>query len=111
MSKHIKGFTEFVQEQGIVGLAVGLAIGVAAGSTVNAIVNGLIDPIIGYIVGGGDLQTLEWNTGLSRGGEDLVFAWGAVVSSIITLLTTALVIYFIITKSGLTKLDKKKKDE
>jgi large conductance mechanosensitive channel len=107
MGKYLKGFLDFVQEQGVVGLAVGLAIGVAAGSTVNTIVSGFIDPIIGFIVGGGDLQTQVWNTGLSRGGEDLVFAWGAILSSIITLLATAFVIYFIIERSGLTKLDKR----
>jgi large conductance mechanosensitive channel len=109
VSKQIRDFTDFIQEQGVVGLAVGLAIGVAAGSTVNAIVNGLIDPIVGFIVGGGDLELKVWNTGLSRGGEELVFAWGAVLSSVITLLATAFVIYFIIVKTGLTKLDKKKK--
>ena len=110
MSTFIKDFSSFIREQGIVGLAVGLAIGVAAGATVQTIVSGFIDPIVGFIVGGGDLATLTWNTGLSRGGEDLVFAWGAIVSSVITLLATAFVIFFIVQKSGLTKLDKNKKD-
>jgi large conductance mechanosensitive channel len=110
MKIFLKEFSDFIREQGVVGLAVGLAIGLAAGSTVQSIVNGLIDPIVGFIVGGGDLATLSWNTGLSRGGEDLVFAWGSIVSSTITLIATALVIFFVVQKSGLTKLDKKKKD-
>jgi len=110
MMRYLKGFSEFVREQGVVGLAVGLAIGVAAGNTVQTIVLGFIDPIVGFIVGGGNLATISWNTGLSRGGSDLVFSWGAIVSSAITLLATAFVIYFIVEKSGLTKIDKKKKD-
>jgi large conductance mechanosensitive channel len=110
MKNFLKEFSDFIREQGIVGLAVGLAIGVAAGATVQTIVNGFIDPIVGFIVGGGDLATLTWNTGLSRGGEDLVFQWGAIVSSAITLISTAFVIFFVVQKSGLTKLDKKKKD-
>ncbi len=108
MGSYIKGFGNFVREAGVVGLAVGLAIGTAAGSTVKTIVNGFIDPIVGYIVGGGDLDNQTWNTGLSRGGQDLEFGWGSIVSATITLLATAFVIYFIVEKSGLTKIDKKK---
>ncbi len=103
----LKGFVDFVREQGVVGLAVGLAIGVAASSTVSTIVKGLIDPIIGFILGGQDLSNLSW-TVISLGDRELTLAWGAVVSSIITLIATALVIYFVVHKSGLDKLDKKK---
>jgi large-conductance mechanosensitive channel len=39
-----------------------------------------------------------------------VFSWGAILSSIITLLATALVIYWLIHIAKLDKLDKKKKD-
>lgn len=108
MSKFISEFGDFVREAGVVGLAVGLAIGTAAGATVKTIVSGFIDPIVGYIVGGGDLDNQVWNTGLSRGGQDLVFSWGAILSSVITLTATAFVIYFIIHRAGLDKLDKKK---
>ncbi len=108
MYSYIKGFSDFVREQGIVGLAVGLAIGVQAGSTVSALVKNFIDPIVGFILGGADLSNLVWETGLERGGNELVFGWGAIVSAIITLLATAFVVYFIVEKAGLTKLDKKK---
>jgi len=108
MGKFISEFGDFVREAGVVGLAVGLAIGTAAGSTVKTIVSGFIDPIVGFIVGGGDLDGQAWNTGLSRGGEDLVFGWGAILSSTITLIATAFVIYAIVHQAGLDKLDKKK---
>jgi len=104
----VKGFIDFVRAQGIVGLAVGLAIGLKAGETVSSIVDNFISPLIGYILGGTDLSQLRWETGLVRGGEELVFGWGAIANAIITLLATALVVYFVIDKAGLIKLDKKK---
>ncbi len=111
MNKQLKDFSNFVREQGVVGLAVGLAIGTAAGATVKSIVEGLINPIVGFILGGNDLAHKEWNTGLSNGGKDLVFAWGGVLSSLITLLAVAAVIYYIIHGLKLDKLDKSKEDK
>lgn len=110
MASYIKGFSDFVREQGVVGMAVGLAIGVSAGSAVASIVDNFINPIVGFILGGSDLSELRWETGLERGGEELVFGWGAILSAVITLLATAFVIYFIVEKSGLTKMDKKKEE-
>ena len=107
MKKHISGFMDFVREQGVVGLAVGLAIGSAAGSTVTAIVDGFISPGVGFILGGNDLSKLVWETGLVRGGNELVIGWGAVFNSVITLLATAAVVYMIVHGAKLDKLDKK----
>jgi large conductance mechanosensitive channel len=109
MSSLVKGFMDFVREQGVVGLAVGLAIGVQAGAAVSSLVDNFINPIVGFILGGTDLSRLEWNTGLERGGVELVFGWGAIISAVITLLATAFVVYFVVDKAGLTKLDKAKK--
>lgn len=103
----IKGFMDFVRAQGVVGLAVGLAIGAKAGEAVGSLVDNFISPIVGYILGGTDLSHLEWNTGLVRGGHELVFGWGAIVNALIALLATAFVVYFVVDKAGLTKLDKK----
>jgi len=106
--KNIKGFMNFVREQGVVGLAVGLAIGAAAGATVKQIVDGLINPVVGFLLGGADLSNLVWRTGLKNGNIELSFSWGAVLSSVITLLATAFVIYYVIHAAKLDKLDKKK---
>lgn len=106
MNKSINGFTDFVRSQGVVGLAVGLAIGISAGAAVKSIVNGFISPLIGYILGGTDLAKLVWNTGLSRGGHTLIFAWGDIANAIIILLATAFVIYYIVHGLKLDKLDK-----
>lgn len=108
MSKQLKGFLDFIREQGIVGLAVGLAIGLAATDTVAKLVAGFINPIIALIVGSQEgLQAARWTVTIGNRSAD--FAWGAFVSSAIVLLATALVIYLIVHYAKLDRLDKKKK--
>ena len=109
-TNHVGGFVAFVREQGVVGLAVGLAVGTAAGSAVKSIVDGLINPIVGFIIGGVDLSKLKWVVFApnSHGEGGLVFAWGAILSAIITLLATAFVIYQLIHLAKLDRIDKKK---
>lgn len=105
--KHAGGFLDFIRTQGVVGLAVGLAIGTAAGGTVKALVEGFINPIVQFIVGSqAGLQTAVWHVELW--GRKADFAWGAAVSSAITLIATALVIYWIVNVFKLDRLDKKK---
>lgn len=104
---HLGGFVDFVRTQGVVGLAVGLAIGTAAGATVKSLVEGFINPVVQFIVGSGDkLANATWHVELF--GRTADFAWGAAVSSTITLIATALVIYWIVNVFKLDKLDKKK---
>lgn len=104
------GFLTFVREQGVVGLAVGLAIGTAAGASVKQIVDGLINPIVGFLIGGIDLSELSWVIvkANSQGKGGLELEWGAILSSLITLLATAFVIYWLIHVAKLDRLDKKK---
>lgn len=108
--KTTQGFFDFVREQGVVGLAVGLAIGTAAGAAVKQIVEGLINPIVGFLIGGIDLAKLKWTVVApsAAGTGGLVLSWGAVVSALITLVATALVIYWFIHAAKLDRLDKKK---
>ena len=104
---HGSGFMNFIREQGVVGLAIGLAIGAAAGDTVKKLVEGFINPIVQFIVGSqAGLQAAVWHVELW--GRNADFAWGAALSSAITLLATALVIYWIVNVFKLDKLDKKK---
>jgi len=106
-TKHTSGFVEFIRTQGVIGLAIGLAIGAAAGDTVNKLVEGFINPIVQFIVGSQvSLQSAVWHVELF--GRQADFAWGPFVSSAITLLATALVIYWIIHMLKLDRLDKKK---
>ena len=104
---HSSGFIDFIRTQGVIGLAVGLAIGAAAGDTVKKLVEGFINPVVQFIVGSqAALANASWT--FEAFGRQADFKWGAFVSSLITLLATALVIYLIIHGLKLDKLDKKK---
>jgi len=104
---HFGGFLDFIRTQGVIGLAVGLAIGAAAGDTVRKLVEGFINPVVQFIVGtGSTLATSTWT--FEAFGRSATFAWGAAVSSAITLIATALVIYWLIHIFKLDRIDKKK---
>lgn len=104
---HMAGFVNFIREQGVVGMAVGLAIGTAAGDTVKKLVTAFIDPLVQLVVGSQQgLQSASFTVEVAgRKGE---FLYGAFVSSLITLIAVAFVVYAIIHFLKLNKLDKKK---
>lgn len=122
VGKQLGGFMDFVRTQGVIGLAVGLAIGTQANSTVKSFVEGFINPIVGFIVGSPkSLSADTWNVigkdtvttkyWLTVGNRLLVIGWGSILSSLITLLAVAAVIYFVVKGFKLDKLDKKKEDK
>ncbi len=99
----MKGFIDFIREQGVVGLAVGFILGGAISKLVAALVNDLINPIIGVALGAaGNLASYN----LKMGPIDLM--WGHFVSVLIDFLVIALVVYYGVKVLGLDKLDKKK---
>ena len=104
---HMAGFVNFIREQGVVGMAVGLAIGTAAGDTVKKLVTAFVDPLVQLIVGSQQgLQSASFTVEIAgRRGE---FLYGAFISSLITLIAVAFVIYAIVHFLRLDKLDKKK---
>lgn len=105
--KHAGGFVDFVRTQGVIGLAVGLAIGTAAGDTVKKMVEGFINPIVQFMIGSREgLEAATLHVDLFHRTADI--KWGAFVSSAITLLATAFVIYLIVHMAKLDKIDKKK---
>lgn len=108
MKKHAKGFSDYVREQGVVGLAVGLAIGTAAGEAVKSLVENLINPIVGFILGGTDLSKYSWNVITIGDDRSLTIGWGAILGAVITLLATAFVIYQVVHLAKLDRMDKKK---
>ena len=104
---HMAGFVNFIREQGVIGMAVGLAIGTAAGDTVKKLVTAFVDPLVQLIVGSQQgLQSASFTVEVAgRKGE---FLYGAFVSSSITLIAVAFVVYAIVHFFKLDKLDKKK---
>lgn len=105
--QHASGFVNFVRTQGVIGLAVGLAVGTAAGDTVKKMVEGFVNPVVQFIIGSREgLESATLHVDLLNRTAD--FKWGAFVSSAITLLATAFVIYLIVHMAKLDKIDKKK---
>lgn len=104
---HMAGFVNFIREQGVVGMAVGLAIGTAAGDTVKKLVTAFIDPLVQLVVGSQQgLQSASFTLEIAgRKGE---FLYGAFISSLITLVAVAFIVYAIVHFLKLDKLDKKK---
>lgn len=99
----MKGFLDFVREQGVVGLAVGFILGGAVSKVVSSIVNDIIDPLLGIALGSAK--------GLDKATFELAGAtikYGSFLAILIDFIVIALVVYFGVKMMGLDKLDKKK---
>lgn len=102
-TKPFKGFVEFIQSQGVVGLAVGFIMGGSITKLITAFVGDIINPLVGILVSkAGDLSSNY----LSVGGAKVM--WGSFINSIIDFIIIAFVVYFGVKLLGLDKLDKKK---
>lgn len=118
VGKHGTGFfvsfVNFVREQGVVGLAVGLAIGTAAGASVKVIVDQSIAPLVGLLTQGVDLNSLKWvliAADPTHHKNEIAIGWGLIISSVITLVATALVVYAVVHWARLDQMDRKKEEE
>lgn len=103
MKRAVKGFLDFVREQGVVGLAIGFILGGAVSKVVSALVTDIINPIISFLIGSTE-GLKEANIALG----DAKIMWGDFLSVIIDFLIIAAVVYFGFKGLGLDKLDKKK---
>jgi len=107
---HLAGFMVFVREQGVVGLAVGLVLGTQVKTLVDQLVASFLNPLIGLVLpGGGSLA--EKTFGLTIGSNTAHFGYGAFISVLISFLTVAGVVYFVVKGLKLDRLDKKKDRE
>ncbi|MCA9391984.1 MscL family protein [candidate division WWE3 bacterium] len=99
----MKGFINFIREQGVVGLAVGFILGGAVSGLVAALINDIINPILGLVLGAaGNLTTMTLNVG------GAVLLIGDLVNVTINFIVVAMVVYFGVKGLGLDKLDKAK---
>jgi large conductance mechanosensitive channel len=99
----MKGFIEFIREQGVVGLAVGFILGGAVSKVVTALVADIINPILGLAVGAA--EGLK-EASLKVGSAEILY--GDLLAVVIDFLVVALVVYYGVKLIGLDKLDKKK---
>ena len=99
----MKGFMDFVREQGVVGLAVGFILGGAVSKVVTALVTDIINPLLGMALGAvGNFKTASFGIGSAQ------ILYGDLISVLIDFLVVALVVYFGVKTIGLHKLDKPK---
>ncbi len=90
----------------VLDLAVGVVIGSAFTSIVNQVVQGLITPLIGWIVAmitgtsdlEGALSILDWSP-----TKGVTFAFGNVISAIITFLITGFVLFLVVKAANRAK--------
>lgn len=98
----MKGFLNFVREQGVVGLAVGFILGGAVSGVVKSVVEDVVNPLLGLILGKAEglmEATLMIGTATIK--------YGSLISTLINFLVIAAVVYFGVKSLGLDKLDKK----
>lgn len=87
----MRGFIEFVKNQGVIGLAVGFILSTQISNLVNAIVMDLINPLLGIFIGTeGNLDKAYFAIGKAH------FMWGHLLNAIINFLILAFLIYLII---------------
>lgn len=99
----MRGFIEFIREQGVVGLAVGFVLGGAVSKVVTSIVNDLINPLIGIALGAaGGLSNATFKLGPAT-----IF-YGRFLSTMIDFVIIALVVYISLRILQLDKIDRKK---
>lgn len=101
--KQASGFTNFIRDQGVVGVGIGLVLGIQIKAVVDTIMASFVNPLTVMLLPGGKAlsqQTYYFN------GEDI--GWGAILYSFFTFLIVALIIY---AAYKTFRLDKLKKDK
>ena len=99
----MKGFINFIREQGVTGLAVGFILGGAVSKLVTAIVTDLINPLIGLALGSVEgLKESYFGIGSAK------IMYGDFISVFIDFIIISLVVYCGVKLLKLDKLDKKK---
>jgi len=100
--KQASGFTNFIRDQGVVGVGIGLVLGIQIKAVVDTVMASLVNPLSGLLPGGGTLSARAFHVGSANIG------WGAIVYSLFTFLMVTLIIY---AAYKLLRLDKLKKEK
>jgi large conductance mechanosensitive channel len=99
----MKGFIQFIREQGVVGLAVGFLLGGAVSKVVTALISDIINPLLSLAFGIAEgFKTAAITVGSAK------IMYGDFASVVIDSLIVAFVAYFGVKLLGIEKLDIKK---
>jgi large conductance mechanosensitive channel len=106
INSQVNGFSDFIREYGIVGLAVGFVFGAQVKSVVDVFTASIINPMVGLILPGtGNLN--QKTLTVSVFSKQAVFGWGIFISTLISFFIVAVIIYLTFKALNLEKLSKK----
>jgi large conductance mechanosensitive channel len=88
----LKEFKNFLMRGNIVALAVAFVIGVAFAAVITSFVNDLIMPIIAMVFGKADFSGLTFTI------NNAVFRYGSFLTAVLTFVTIAAAVFFIVVK-------------
>jgi large conductance mechanosensitive channel protein len=99
--KELQNFKEFVAKQGVVGFAVGLVLGSAVADFVNVFIASMVTPLVNKI-----FSWLGVSDGLANANIG-IFGVGVALLALINFLIICFVVYMLVHKLKLDRLDKK----
>lgn len=97
-------FKEFIMRGNVLDLAVAVIIGGAFTKIVTSVVDNLLNPLLGVFTGGINFNKLVWNP-----VGEVEFAYGAVLTDVITFLITAFVVFLLV--KAINKIMVKREEE
>ena len=86
----LKGFKDFISRGNVIDLAVAVVIGTAFAALVKSLVENLITPVVAALIGEPDFSGLTFTV------NDSVFRYGSFINALITFLSVAAAIYFLV---------------
>jgi large conductance mechanosensitive channel len=101
----LKGFKAFVMRGNIVDLAIAVVLGAAFGSVVTALVEDFVTPLIAALFGENDFSALTFTI------NDSVFRYGHFLNAVISFVSVAAAIYFIVVVPMQRIAERRKKGE
>jgi large conductance mechanosensitive channel len=109
--KQVDGFVDFLREQSVVGLAIGLVLGTQMKMLVDSIVNNFISPLIGLLLPGKGALADKSFIIHAFGKVSQPFRWGQIVTTLISFVAVAAVVYALFKLLRLDRLAKKPADD
>lgn len=102
------GFTDFIREQGVVGIAIGLVFAAQVKVVVDQFLASFVNPILGLILpGAGDLSQKKVTLTIHElSNKTAEFAWGQFIYVLMSFILTALIIFYVFKSLKLEKLKK-----
>ena len=106
--KPFQGFLDFIRGYGVVAIAIGLFLGADLKSIVDSLTTNVINPIIGVLTNNLNLNTESICIKTVNGVCKSSINYGVVLSTIISFMIAAFVVYLIVRILRLDKFDQKK---